>query len=318
MSKAKLFRPVAEFIETLENAGGTPLYELTPQQARDVLKSAQAGSVKTPEADIDSFELSMPDQSSVPVKIVRPHGHTEPLPVVFYIHGGGWVMGNFDTHKRLVSELAAKIPAAVVFPVYTPSPEAKYPQPLHELFTVLEHIVENGVKYRLDASRLAIAGDSVGGNMAAALTIMAKEKGFRPKIDFQLLLYPVTAADFENGSYTEFENGPWLTKKAMEWFWDAYTPNEKQREDILCCPLNADVDRLTGLPPALVITDENDVLRDEGEAYARKLNQAGVDVALVRFGGTIHDFMMLNALSETPPTRTAVSLAVSALQQVLR
>ncbi len=197
-----------------------------------------------------------------------------------------------------------------------PSPEAQYPQTTNDLFAALQYIAEYGAKYNLDTSRLAVAGDSVGGNMAAVLALKAKENDNQPKISFQLLFYPVTNAKLDTESYREFADGPWLTKKAMEWFWDQYAPDEQSRKEIYVSPLNAEVKDLQGLPPALIITAENDVLRDEGEAYARKLNDAGVMVGSVRINGTIHDFLMLNDLADTVPTKAALALAVVSMQDV--
>jgi acetyl esterase len=164
---------------------------------------------------------------------------------------------------------------------------------------------------------MAVAGDSVGGNMTAAVTLLAKERG-GPKLRAQVLFYPVTDASFDDASYTQFANGPWLTRDAMKWFWDAYAPNAADRAKITASPLRASIDELKGLPPALVITDENDVLRDEGEAYARKLTQAGVPVTSVRYNGTIHDFVMLNALADTPATRAAIDQANATLKAALK
>lgn len=316
MHRIHLIKKVQDFIDELGKKGGKPLYELTPQQARQVLLDVQKAPAETPPADVEEFAVTV-DGGNVDIKIYRPKGLKDKLPVIFYIHGGGWILGNDKTHDRLVRELAAGVPAAVVFPVYTPSPEAVFPRPTTELFGVLEYIVKNADKLKLDASRLAVAGDSVGGNMAAAMTLAAKEKG-GPKIDFQLLLYPVTDASLSTESYQIYADGPWLTKKAMIWFWQAYAPDEKDRKNIMASPLNAAPEQLKGLPPALIITDENDVLRDEGEAYARKLNDAGVEVTAVRFNGTIHDFMMLNPIADTMPTRTAVLLAISKLRKVLK
>ena len=225
-------------------------------------------------------------------------------------------MGNEVTHARLIRQLADEVQAAVVFPVYTPSPEAQYPQTTNDLFGVLQYVSEYGAKYNLDTERLAVAGDSVGGNMAAVMTLMAKKNENTPKIAFQLLFYPVTDASFENESYEAYSEGPWLTRKAMEWFWRQYAPNKKSRKEIYASPLRASKEDLEGLPPALIITDENDVLRDEGEAYARKLDEAGVTVGIVRVNGTIHDFLMLNALADTVPTKAALALAVISLQDV--
>lgn len=309
-----LISKVKEFIENTEKADGKPLYELTPKQARQVLTSVQSFPVTAPDTDVETLYVDV-DKTQIAVKIHRPKGIKDALPIVFYIHGGGWVLGDDTTHDRLVRELAAGIPAAVVFPVYTPSPEAAFPQPTEELFAVLKYVVSHADELRLDASRLAVAGDSVGGNMAIAMALKAKKEG-APKIGFQLLLYPVTDAAMETESYHRFENGPWLTKKAMAWFWKLYAPNAADRASILSSPLSASAEQLKDLPPALVITAENDVLRDEGEAFARKLNDAGVKTTSVRFNGTIHDFMMLNPIAQSAATRDAVLLAVAKLRDV--
>ncbi len=309
-----LISKVKEFIENTEKAGGKPLYELTPKQARQVLTSVQSFPVTAPDTAVETLYVDV-NGTEIPVKIHRPKGIEDTLPIVFYIHGGGWVLGDDTTHDRLVRELAAGIPAAVVFPVYTPSPEAAFPQPTNELFAVLKHIVSHADELRLDASRLAVAGDSVGGNMAIAMALKAAKEG-APKIGFQLLMYPVTDAAMETESYHHFENGPWLTKKAMAWFWKLYAPNAADRESVLSSPLTASAEQLKNLPPALVITAENDVLRDEGEAFARKLNDAGVKTTSVRFNGTIHDFMMLNPIAQSAATRDAVLLATAKLRDV--
>lgn len=309
-----LISKVKEFIENTEKAGGKPLYELTPKQARQVLTSVQSFPVTAPDTDVETRYVDV-NGTKIAVKIHRPKGIDAKLPIVFYIHGGGWVLGDDTTHDRLVRELAAGIPAAVVFPVYTPSPEAAFPQPTEELFAVLKYVVSHADELRLDASRLVVAGDSVGGNMAIAMALKAQKEG-APKIGFQLLLYPVTDAAMETESYHRFENGPWLTKKAMAWFWKLYAPNSADRESILSSPLTASAEQLKDLPPALVITAENDVLRDEGEAFARKLNDAGVKTTSVRFNGTIHDFMMLNPIAQSAATRDAVLLAVAKLRDV--
>lgn len=316
MREADLVKPVQKFVSELEKAGGKPLYELTPQEARQVLREVQKDEGIKPEAKIEEIKVPLDNGREMRVLIVRPADVDDTLPVVFYIHGGGWVMGDETTHDRLIRQLADEIPAAVVFPVYTPSPEAQYPQTTNDLFAVLQYVAEYGAKYNLDTGRLAVAGDSVGGNMAAVMALMAKANDNKPEIDFQLLLYPVTDAAFETKSYNAFAEGPWLTKKAMEWFWKQYAPDENSRGEIYASPLRAASEELEGLPAALIITDENDVLRDEGEAYARKLDEAGVTVGSVRINGTIHDFLMLNALADSVPTKAALALAVVSLQDV--
>jgi acetyl esterase len=233
-----------------------------------------------------------------------------------HFHGGGWILGDKDTHDRMTREIAVGANAAVVFVDYDRSPEARYPVAIEQAYAATRYVAEHGNQLNVDPTRLAIVGDSVGGNMAAAVTLMAKERR-GPKIDFQVLFYPVTDADFETGSYHSFANGPWLTKPAMEWFWNAYLPDVAKRKEITATPLNASLDQLQGLPNALVIVDENDVLRDEGEAYARKLSQAGVRVTSVRYNGTIHDFVLLNPITDTPAVRSALQQANDALRAAL-
>jgi acetyl esterase/lipase len=238
------------------------------------------------------------------------------LPVIFFIHGAGWVFGNAHTHDRLVRELAVGADAAVVFPEYDLSPEAKYPTAIEQNYAAAQWVFAHGAEKRLDASRFAAAGDSVGGNMTAVLTLMAKERG-DVKIAQQVLFYPVTNADFDTPSYHQFAEHYFLAREGMKWFWDQYTENDAQREEIYASPLRASIEQLQGLPPALVITGEADVLRDEGEAYAAKLRAAGVPVTQVRFGGIIHDFVMLHALASTQAAKTAIKLAQYTLRAAL-
>ena len=201
MTKPILMKKVAEFVKGVEAGGGKPLYELTPEEARQVLLGAQSTDVERPDVGIQRLEMPLKRGRKMPVLIMRPKDIDDALPVIFYIHGGGWVMGDDVTHDRLIRELSDGVPAAVVFPIYQQSPEAQFPQTTDDLFEVLEYVVKNADKYNLAAEDLVVAGDSVGGNMAAAMTLMAKAKGFSPNILFQLLFYPVTNADFDNQSY---------------------------------------------------------------------------------------------------------------------
>lgn len=292
----------------MNRQGGTPIYKLSPEDARKVLSDLQAAEVAKLPADIEDRIIPAGPGGKVSIRIIRPQGNKENLPVVMYFHGGGWVLGDKGTHDRLVREIANGASAAVVFVNYTPSPEAKYPTPIEEVYAATKYIAENGKDLNLDTSRLAVAGDSVGGNMAAAVLLLAKERG-GPKISYQVLFYPVTDANFDTRSYQQYSTDIWLTLEAMKWFWDNYLPDKETRKHPTACPLHASIDQLKGQPPALIITDENDVLRDEGEAYAHKLIQAGVNVTAVRFLGTIHDFVMLNPLAGTPATCSAISLA---------
>jgi acetyl esterase len=248
--------------------------------------------------------------------MVRPRHETKPLPVIMHFHGGGGILGDAATHDRLTREIAAGIPAAVVFVEYDRAAEAQYPIAVEQAYAATRYVAEHGDELSVDSRRLAVVGDSVGGNMAAAVTLMAKERR-GPKIDLQVLFYPVMDTNFENGSYKRFADGPWLTKAAMQWFWDAYLPDLARRSEITAAPLNASIDQLRDLPDALVIVDENDVLRDEGEAYAQKLSDAGVRVTSVRYNGTIHDFVLLNTLADTPAACSAIGQAVCALKNAL-
>ncbi|WP_046916357.1 alpha/beta hydrolase, partial [Streptomyces stelliscabiei] len=280
------------------------LFDLGPVEGRKAVDEVQSGEIDKPAVDEEWVTVSGGPTGQVRARLVRPAGATGTLPVILYIHGAGWVFGNAHTHDRLVRELAVGANAAVVFPEYDLSPEARYPVAIEQNYAVARWIVTEGAGHRLDAGRIAVAGDSVGGNMTAALTLMAKERGDVPLVQ-QVLFYPVTDAGFDTASYHRFAEGYFLRRDAMQWFWDQYTTDERQRAEITASPLRATTEQLTGLPPALVITGEADVLRDEGEAYANKLREAGVPVTAVRYQGVIHDFVMLNALRGTHAAEAA-------------
>ncbi len=309
-----LYPAVQDFLSKLAAAGGPPLHELSPQEAREVLRDLQSGPVAKLPADIEDRDLPVGPSGKVSIRIVRPKGAKEILPAVLYFHGGGWVLGDKDTHDRLIREIANGATAAVVFVNYTPSPEAQYPIPIEEAYAATEWVAEHGSQINVDTSALAVVGDSVGGNMAAAVTLLAKERG-GPNIHFQVLFYPVTDAGFDTPSYDQFAEGHFLTRDGMKWFWDQYAPDESVRHEPTASPLQASVEQLQGLPSALIIVDECDVLRDEGEAYARKLTEAGVDVTATRYLGITHDFVMLNAITGTPAARGAIAQATGALRQ---
>lgn len=293
------------------------LYQLPPAEGRKTVDEVQSGDVAMPDVDDEWITVEGGPTGSVKVRIIKPAGATGRLPVIFYIHGAGWVFGNAHTHDRLVRELAVGADAAVVFPEYDLSPEAKYPTAIEQNYAAAQWVFVHGAEKGLDASRFAVSGDSVGGDMAAVLTLMAKDRG-DVTICHQVLLYPVTAADFDTPSYHQFAEHYFLSREGMKWFWDQYTENDAQRDEIYASPLRATVDQLSGLPPALVITAEADVLRDGGEAYAAKLREAGVPVVQVRFGGIIHDFMMLNTLRSTHAATAAIKLAQDTLRSALQ
>jgi acetyl esterase len=291
------------------------LYELGPEGARKVLDDIQAAPIE--KLAVDDRWVTVPAEvGDVQVRIVKPVGATGILPTILYMHGGGWILGNAGTHDRLVREFAVGVGAAVVFVEYDRSPEVHYPVAIEQGYATARWIMSNGATEGLDASRLAVAGDSVGGNMTAALAILAKQRGDVTFVH-QSMYYPVTDAAQNTDSYREFADGPFLTAKGMAWFWDAYLPHWERRGEITASPLRASLDELAGLPEAFLIVDENDVLRDEGEAYARKLTQAGVRTTSVRYNGIIHDFMMLNPVRETAATSGAIEQAVHILRKAL-
>jgi acetyl esterase len=291
------------------------IYELTVTEARKVLDDVQAAPVD--KLAVEDRWITVPaDVGNVKVRIVRPEGAVGTLPVILYMHGGGWVLGNADTHDRLVRELANGVNAAVVFVEYDRSPEARYPVAIEQGYATAQWIIREGAAHQLDPERIAVAGDSVGGGMTAALVLLAHERG---DVHFvhQSMYYPVTDAGQDTGSYEQFAEGYFLTAKAMAWYWDCYCPDAEKRSEAFASPLRAEDEMLVGLPPALVIVDEADVLRDEGEAYAARLREAGVPVTTTRYDGITHDFMMLNPLSETHATRAAVAQAIAALRHAL-
>ncbi|MCO5969043.1 alpha/beta hydrolase [Actinoallomurus soli] len=292
------------------------LYGVDPAETRHVFDGMQSGRVDRPDVAEEWAAVPGGPTGAVRTRIVRPRRADGPLPVVLYLHGGGWVCGNARTHDRLVRELAVGAEAAVVFPEYDLSPEARYPVAIEQAYSVARWVVTKGADEGLDAARLAVAGDSVGGNMAAALTLMAKN---RCNVHFvrQVLLYPVTDASFDTDSYHRFAENYSLRRDTMRWFWGQYIADPRRCADITASPLRATTGQLAGLPPALVVTAEADVVRDEGEAYANKLRAARVPVTAVRYQGVIHGFMTLNALRSTYAAEDAITQAITVLRTSL-
>lgn len=296
------------------NANAVPplIFQLPPRQGRLILEQVQSTPVYMYPAEIRKKETDTGRWGRIPVYVVCPTEFRIPVNVIFYIHGAGWVFGSFHTHEKLVRELAARTGSVVVFPEYSRSPEARYPTAIEQCYAVLcgvSEILEN-MGITLKPSTLTVAGDSVGGNMAIAMTLMAKErKG--PYIQKQLLYYPVTNACFCTDSYVRFAKGYYLYREGMEWFWNQYTMYDCDRNRITASPLRAGTGQLRNLPEAMILNGEADVLRDEGEAYARKLRESGVKVTAMRFQGIIHDFVMLHALDQTLACRAAMNASVS-------
>ena len=313
-SQYNLDKAAAAVAEYLSH--GPPLDELPVADTRKAIDDAQADDT-VPMPDVEEAWVTVPaDVGDVRALIIKPRGAKDRLPAVLYMHGGGWIFGSVHSHGRLARELAVAADAAVVFIDYALAPEARYPVQIEQCYAVARWVTEQGESHGLDPSRIAVAGDSAGGNMATVLCIMAKQRG---DVNFvqQSMYYPMTDAltNEDSESYRLFKDGPYGTAETMEWFWNTYLPNQDLRVESTVSPLRARLDELKGLPPALVIVDENDILRDQGEAYAAKLRDADVPTACVRFDGTMHDFMMLAALRDTETTRAAIDLAASTFRR---
>jgi acetyl esterase/lipase len=310
-------RNVQVLLKALAADGGKPMEQLTPPEARAVLVGAQSSvRVDLPRADVSERSVSTNGQT-VKLVVVRPPGVAGVLPGFMFFHGGGWVLGDFPTHERLVRELVVGSGATAVFVEYDRSPEARYPAVINQAYAATAWVAAHGTDIGVDGRRMAVVGNSVGGNMAAVVALMAKDCG-TPTIRCQVLLWPVTDAAFDTGSYGQFAEGHFLTRNMMRWFWDSYSTEPRERQEVYVSPLRAMNERLKGLAPALIQTAEMDVLRDEGEAYARKLDRAGVDVTSTRYNGLIHDYGLLNAFSQVPGVRSAILQASAELKRRLQ
>jgi acetyl esterase len=312
MSEPVQLEPEAR--DFVEFVGNLPLvFDVSLEEARQGFEDVQSSPVEKPITDTEDLLIPSSLLQPISVRLVRPQNGPAILPAIVYIHGGGWVLGSACTHDRLVRALAVGAHAAVVFVNYSLSPEAKYPTAAEECYAVATWVADHGHEHGLDAKRLVVAGDSAGGNLAAAVTLLTKARG-GPRIRQQVLFCPATNASFDTESYGQFATGHALRRDEMIWYWNQYVRSESDRNEITASPLRATIDQLRGLPPALVITAEADVLRDEGEAYANQLRAAGVRVTAARFQGTSHDFMMLNIMANTAASRGAMNLTVEWLR----
>jgi len=312
----QILSEVRSFLKGLNTGEGKPIEQLSPTDARQVLIGAQK-SVPVDYSGIEETEKTISqDGQTLTIHIVKPRGAKGDIPVFMFFHGGGWVLGDYPTHRRIVRDLVVESGAAAVFPDYTPSPEAHYPVAINQAYAATRWVSLNGSEFGINGKKLAVVGNSVGGNMAAVVSLMAKDKK-GPDIKLQVLLWPVTNADFNTDSYLAFANDRFLTRNMMIWFWDNYTTDSAERKQIYASPLKASIGELKDLPPALVQTAENDVLRDEGEAYARNLDEAGVSVTLTRYQGLIHDYGLLNPLAHVPAVKIAMLQAAAVIKQAL-
>lgn len=296
----------------IENSRPPFIFQLPPEKGREMLEKAQSTPICMYSANIQDTIADTGEWGRVKVYVVCPDCITSPANVIFYIHGAGWVFGSFHTHEKLVRELAARTESIVVFPEYSRSPEAHYPVAIEQCYHILCRLPRllGDMGIQMSPCTLTVAGDSVGGNMAAAMSLMAKYRE-GPFIQKQLLYYPVTNACFCTETYRQFAEAYYLYRLGMIWFWNQYTTSGCDRNRITASPLRADREQLKGLPDTMILNGEADVLRDEGEAFARKLREAGVDVTAMRFQGMIHDFVMLNALDQTKACRAAMDASTS-------
>lgn len=298
------------------NSGGIPLESLSPLDARQVLVGAQK-SVEVDYSGIEESEKTITqDGYTVTLNIVKPEGTTGILPAFIFIHGGGWVLGDYPTHKRMVRDLAVLSGAAGVFVNYTPTPDAQFPQAVNEIYAATKWVSENGYEIGIDGSKLAVVGNSVGGNMTAVTAIKAIENN-GPKITNLIMLWPIVDNNFETETYKRFGTDRFLTTSLMKWMYDLYTTNQAERNSIYASPTNAPLDILKNFPPTLIQVAEADVLREEGEAFGRKLDEAGVTVTTVRYNGMIHDFGLLNPLAHLPQTKSLFIHAAAELKKYL-
>src|SRR5262245_28315197 len=314
----RLSRGTKAFLKALNSAGGPPLESLPPLVAREGLVNAQASVAVDLSGIVESKKTITADGYGIELDIVRPEGVRGKLPVFIFIHGGGWVLGDYPTHKRMVRDLVVLTGFAGVFVNYTRTPDAKYPQAVNEIFAATKWVAQHGDEIEVDGKNLAVVGNSVGGNMTAVTADKAKENG-GPEIRLQIMMWPVVdAPNFERESYKQFGEKRFLTTPLITWMYDMYITDPKQSKEIYASPLQATVEQLRGLPPALIQVAESDVLRDEGEAYGRKLDEAGVPVTTVRYNGMIHDFGLLNGLATEPATRSLFVQAAAELKKYLR
>ncbi|ASZ11711.1 alpha/beta hydrolase [Chitinophaga pendula] len=308
---------VKAFLRHLNSSDAKPMEQLSPVEARGVLEGAQQ-SVRVDVSGVDVEERTITEDGvSVGIRIIRPAGVKERLPAFMFFHGGGWVLGDFPTHQRFIRDLVVYAGLPAIYVDYDRSPEAKFPTAINQAYAATKWVAGHGDEINVDGKRLAVVGNSVGGNMSAVVALMAKERG-GPDLRLQFLFWPVTNADFDTSSYHQYATGRFLTRNMMIWFWDNYLNDKSEGVHKYASPLRASLEELKGLPPAIIQTAENDVLRDEGEAYARKLDEADVPVTLVRYQGMIHDYGLLNPLADIPAVQNALLSAAAAIRVALQ
>lgn len=311
-----LSRETKEYLKVL-NTSDTPVESLPPTEARKVLENVQS-SVNVDVSGIEeTFRVINMDGMSIEIVVVRPEGVDKRLPVFMFFHGGGWVLGDYPTHKRLVRDLVVESGFACVFVEYSRSPEVKYPTAINECFAATKWVSQYGDEINVDGSRLALVGNSAGGNMTIVTALQAKSNN-GPAIKCQILMWPYVDASTDFKSYKKYGKQRFLTTPLMEWMRNQYLSNESEHDDVYVSPLRATKSQLQGLPPTLIEVAENDILRDGAEELGRKLDEAGVSVTTVRFNGVIHDWGLLNGFAEMAPTKSLAIFSAVMLKTYLK
>ncbi|QAY72701.1 alpha/beta hydrolase [Agromyces protaetiae] len=301
------------------NKDPSPFWLLPGDQVRATLAGLQA----TAPRDLSGITVEEKnievDGVDVMIYIQRPEGASAALPVILFLHGGVWIAGDFNNHQGLSRDLVVSTGYAAVFVEYTPIPDAIYPTQLHQCLAALKWIGREGTDNGLDATRVAVVGNSVGGDLTAALSLYVKDHPdeHAPDIKTQVLLFPALDSNVDTQSYEDFAEGRFLAKDFMKFGWDTYTPTDATRNDIYAAPLKASLEQLKGLPPALILVDENDPLRDEGIAYGRRLREAGVAATTVEYIGLIHDWMLLNPIQGVPGVEASFRQVAAELEHHL-
>lgn len=291
----------------LAEAGGFAMSEMAPEEAREMYRAMQPPAPEIEVGAVADRRIPGPE-GEIPVRIYRPEGDG-PFPLHVHFHGGGWVIGDLDTHDADCREICAGAGCVVVAVDYRMAPEHPFPAAPEDCYAATCWAAEHAQELGARTGTVSVGGDSAGGNLAAVVSLMARDRS-GPEIAFQLLIYPVTDCAMNTGSYHANGEGYMLTRDSMNWFWGHYCPDPAQRTDPLASPARAA--DLSGLPPALVMTAEFDPLRDEGEAFAEKLQAAGVGVELRRFEGLIHGFFSQARM--VPAARAGIDAAVAALR----
>jgi acetyl esterase len=284
---------IKTIVDQAASAGAPPLSSMSPEAPRNVFRTMFAGFIGAPAPLAKSEDRAIAGPGGdIAVRIYTPEGKG-PFPVLMFFHGGGWVLGDLETHDGLCRGLSREARCITVSVDYRLAPENKFPAAAEDCYAATQWVAANGKEFNANPAHLALGGDSAGGNLAAAVSLMARDRG-QLHLCYQLLMYPAFDPSISSRSQTEFAQGYLLTRADMQWFWSQYLRDERDRVNPYASPMMAK--DLTGLPAAMVITAQYDPLRDEGEAYATRLEEAGVKVLSMRYEGVTHGFISMASL----------------------